>query len=167
MTEYIIVCRTDQIFLNTVNTLSRKTKARFYLDLDKKYIVFNEAAVSSKKLTADILKSLLIPDKCFLRFRKHSSISDGKIECASSTNHEVLNVIKATTDNTEYTVSIVANGYTMRLIYINNVLDEIKLTNVNEVVDLKSGQYSYHISEISDICGKNREIIDFILNNVL
>ena len=164
MTEYIIVCRTDQIFLNTVNTLSRKTKARFYLDLDKKYIVFNEAAVSSKKLTADILKSLLITDKCFIRFRKAPSNFSSNIEYATSSNHEVLSKIEKTTRSDNYLVGIATNDYIINLIYEKNVLDEIKIVKLG-LSDQEN--YSYHISEISDICGKNREIIDFILNNVL
>ena len=174
MTEFVLVCKTDKVFLNTINKLSHDTKVKFWVNNEERLITFSEIAIITNKITTSYIKSLLTPYKCFLRYRKlDSKISiynrgDSVKYIPGDSTEAILNNIRdiASRLNNIIPIDIDKDCYVVVTYYFNEI---ISIEIINRTKDLSQKiKKVYRPNEFKYIKNKNdKRIIDYLLDNIL
>lgn len=174
MTEFIITCKTGETYLNAINTLNHNTTAKFWSNgIDR--ILINEGAFFSKKLSLVLIKSLLVPKKCFIRPSQRETIFKVGLN---------INEVKMLPDTEHYTlyetldlISSYENFYVYNNFYLHfddgNLLG---LTYENGSIVKIMHEYhcgnkyrcnNYKINELDKMERLEREKTNYVLNYVV
>lgn len=174
MTEFVLVCKTDKVFLNTINKLSHDTKVKFWVNNEKKLVAFNELAIIANKLTPNYIESLLIPNKCFLRYRVFDSETpiynrgESVRYIPGDSTEAILKDIRDISIrlNNYVPIDIDKDCYAVVTYYLNEI---ISIEIINRTMNLSQQiKKVYRPNEFKYIKNNNdKRIIDYLLDNIL